>query len=155
MLRYRFWSVMTASDVPLNARIGGGLMMPHPNGIVIHPEAEIGPNCLIFQQVTIGAARGGVPRIGGHVDIGAGAKVLGPIMVGDHVVVGANAVVTRDVPSGSIVAGVPARVIGRVAEEGADVPPSDDGRIDGVDREAAGKPETVERQRGNRREAER
>ena len=111
VLRYRFWSVVTGADVPLNAQIGGGLLMPHPNGIVIHPDAIIGPNCLLFQQVTIGSARGGVPRIGGHVDIGAGAKIIGPITLGDHVQVGANSVVTCDVPAGSVVAGIPARVL--------------------------------------------
>ena len=111
VLQYRFWSVVTGADVPLNAQIGGGLLMPHPNGIVIHPDAIIGPNCLLFQQVTIGSARGGVPRIGGHVDIGAGAKIIGPITLGNHVQVGANSVVTRDVPAGSVVAGIPARVL--------------------------------------------
>jgi serine O-acetyltransferase len=87
------------------------LLIPHPNGIVIHPEAEIGPNCLLFQQVTIGSAHGGVPRLGGHVDVGAGAKVLGPITIGDHAVIGANAVVTTDVPSGATAVGVPARIL--------------------------------------------
>jgi serine O-acetyltransferase len=110
-LRHRFWSVVTGADIPVNCRIGGGLLLPHPNGVVIHPDAEVGPNCLIFQQVTIGSARGGVPRIGGHVDIGAGAKVLGPITVGEHARVGANAVVTRDVPSGATVVGIPGRIV--------------------------------------------
>jgi serine O-acetyltransferase len=85
--------------------------MPHPNGIVIHPEARIGPNCLIFQQVTIGVANGGVPRIEGHVDIGAGARILGAITVHEHAQVGANAVVVHDVPAGATVVGVPARVV--------------------------------------------
>ena len=117
VLRHRFWSTVTGADVPLNARIGGGLLMPHPNGIVIHPDAVIGPNCLLFQQVTIGATEKGVPRIGGHVDIGAGAKIIGPVTLGDHVLVGANAVVTRDVPAGSTVAGIPARVVDPSARE--------------------------------------
>ena len=109
-LRHRFWSVVTGSDIPLTCRIGGGLLLPHPNGIVIHPDAVIGPNCLIFQQVTIGAVKGGVPTLGGHVDIGAGAKVLGAIRVGDHAVIGANAVVLSDVPPRSTAVGVPARL---------------------------------------------
>ena len=101
VVRHRFWSVVTGADIPLGSRIGGGLMLPHPNGIVIHPHAEIGPNCLIFQQVTIGAARGGVPKIAGHVDMGAGAKLLGPIHVGAHARIGANVLVIDDVPAGA------------------------------------------------------
>jgi len=113
VLRYRFWSVISGAEVPLNARIGGGLLMPHPNGIVIHPHAIIGPNCLLFQQVTIGMGGriSGVPRVGGHVDIGAGAKVLGGVTIGDHARIGANAVVLDDVPPGATAVGVPARII--------------------------------------------
>ena len=94
--------MVTGADIPLNCRIGGGLLIPHPNGIVIHPDAEIGVNCLIFQQVTIGTRDGvGVPAIAGHVDIGAGAKILGSVHVGAHAKIGANAVVSSDVPSGA------------------------------------------------------
>lgn len=111
ILRHRFWSVVTGADIPIKSQIGGGLLMPHPNGIVIHPDAIIGPNCLLFQQVTIGQSKSGVPIIGGHVDIGAGAKVLGAIAIGDHAVIGANAVVLCDVPSGATAVGVPAVVV--------------------------------------------
>lgn len=112
VLSHRFWSVVTGADIPLDVQIGGGLLIPHPNGIVIHPQAVIGPNCLILQQVTLGVteARGGAPVLGGHVDIGAGAKILGPVRLGDHAVVGANAVVTADVPAGMVARGVPARL---------------------------------------------
>lgn len=51
VLRHRFWSVITGADIPLTCQLGGGLLLPHPNGIVIHPDVEICPNCLIFQQV--------------------------------------------------------------------------------------------------------
>jgi serine O-acetyltransferase len=81
--------------------------MPHPTGVVVHPNSPIGPNCLLFQQVTI---TGGVD-IGGHVDIGAGAKIIDPVKIGDHVQVGANAVVTRVIPSGVTVAGISARIM--------------------------------------------
>src|SRR4051794_7914769 len=70
VLRHRLWSVVTGADIPLNCKIAGGLLIPHPNGIVVHPDAEIGPNCLLFQQVTIGDVKGGIPRLGGHVDVG-------------------------------------------------------------------------------------
>jgi serine O-acetyltransferase len=113
VLEYRFWSVVTGADIPLNARIGGGLLLPHPNGVVIHPDAVIGPNCLLFQQVTIGQAdaTGAVPLLGGHVDVGAGAKLLGGITVGDDARIGSNAVVLGDVPSGATAGGIPARIL--------------------------------------------
>ncbi len=102
-VRHRFWSAVTGADIPLGSQIGGGLLLPHPQGVVIHPEVDIGPNCLIFQQVTIGASSHGIPRIGGHVDIGAGAKIIGPIQVGDHARIGVNAVVIHDIPPGATV----------------------------------------------------
>ena len=102
-LRHVFWSAVTGADIPLGSQIGGGLLLPHPNGVVIHPHVEIGPNCLIFQQVTVGATEHGVPRVGGHVDIGAGAKLIGPIKVGDHARIGANALVVRSVAPGQTV----------------------------------------------------
>ena len=113
VLRHRWWSVVTGADIPLNCRLGGGLLIPHPNGIVIHPEVELGPNCLVFQQVTIGTRDGsGVPRIEGHVDIGAGAKIIGALTIGRHATIGANAVVLEDVPAGATAVGIPARIVG-------------------------------------------
>jgi serine O-acetyltransferase len=112
VLLHRFWSAVSGADIPLDSRIGGGLMIPHPNGIVIHPEADIGPNCLIFQQVTIGAGlKPGLPVIEGHVDIGAGAKIIGNIRIGAHARIGANAVVLHDVPSGATAIGIPAKIL--------------------------------------------
>jgi serine O-acetyltransferase len=112
VLRHRFWSVVTGADIPLNSRIGGGLVMIHPNGIVIHPRALIGPNCKIFQQVTIGTAgTEDVPTIGGNVEVGAGARLLGGIVIGDRARIGANAVVIADVPAGATAVGVPARIV--------------------------------------------
>jgi len=108
VIRHRFWSVVTGADIPINCQLGGGLLIPHPNGIVIHPGSMIGPNCLIFQQVTIGERAGGIPSIGGNVDIGAGARVIGPISIGDHSLIGANAVVLTSVPANSVAVGIPA-----------------------------------------------
>ena len=119
VLRYRFWTVITGADIPLNIQIGGGLSIPHPNGIVIHPLSKIGVNCLIHQQVTIGVSRkdGLAPVIEGHVDIGAGAKIIGAITIGEHALIGANAVVVKDVPAYAVVAGIPAKIIGTTAED--------------------------------------
>jgi serine O-acetyltransferase len=107
VLQHRFWSVIAAADIPLNCQIQGGLVMVHPNGIVIHPDAKIGPNCLILQQVTLVA---GV-KLGGHVDIGAGAKIIRPVSIGDHAKIGANAVVLCDVPPGATAVGIPAKIV--------------------------------------------
>ena len=112
VLRHLFWSVVTGADIPINTQIAGGLLIPHPNGIVMHADVKIGPNCLIFQQVTIGSKDDSrPPTIGGHVDIGAGAKVLGEINIGNHAKIGANAVVLIDVPEGRSAVGVPAKII--------------------------------------------
>lgn len=109
ILRHRFWSVVTGADIPLNCQLGGGFLMVHPNGVVIHPEARIGPNCMLLQQVTIVE---GV-TIGGHVDVCAGAKIISSVTIGDHARIGANAVVLCDVPPGATAVGVPARIIPR------------------------------------------
>ena len=92
--------------------IGGGVSLMHGFSTMILVK-EMGMNCMVNQQVTIGWANGGVPTIGNNVWIAAGAKVLGPITIGDDVIIGANAVVVKDVPSHSIVAGVPAKIIKR------------------------------------------
>jgi serine O-acetyltransferase len=108
VLEHRFWSVVTGADIPLNCQFAGGLVLLHPNGVVINPiDTSIGPNCIIFQQVTI---VGGV-QIGGNVLIGAGAKIIRPVKIGNDVWIGANAVVLQDIAAGQVVAGIPARVI--------------------------------------------
>ena len=107
VLNHGFWSLITQSEIHLTTQIGGGLRLTHPTGIIIHPEAKVGPNCMIFHQVTLA----GAVTLGGHVDVGAGAKLIGPLTVGDHVVIGANAVVTKDIPSNVTVAGTPAKII--------------------------------------------
>lgn len=109
VLVHWFWSIVTQSEIHLNCKIGGGLLLTHPTGIIVHPESIIGPNCLIFHQVTLS----GEVTLGGHVDIGAGAKLIGPIRIGNHVQIGANAVVTKDIVDGSVAVGVPAKTIAK------------------------------------------
>jgi serine O-acetyltransferase len=114
-LRHRFWSVVCGAEIPPETQLGGGLWMPHPNGIVIHPRAVVGPNCLLMHQVTLGT-RGrsrSVPTLGAGVDVGAGAKILGGVTIGDGARIGANAVVLDDVPPGALAVGVPARILRR------------------------------------------
>jgi serine O-acetyltransferase len=111
-------STLTASDVDIRTTFGDNLRLPHPTGVVIHGDVRIGDNCMVMQQVTIGQlASGGVPVLGSHVYIGAGAKVLGPVMIGDGAQVGANAVVLKDVPPGATAVGIPARIIPARSDE--------------------------------------
>lgn len=104
-------------DIETSVVIGPGLLMPHPICIVIGGNARIGSGCKIMQGVSIGGSLGkkrengqSQPIIGNNVFIGAGAKILGPVIIGDDVIIGANAVVTKDVPSGSKALGIPAKV---------------------------------------------
>lgn len=107
-----------ALEVPARLEIGGGLVIPHPQGVVLGAR-EIGRNALIFQQVTLGGRVADFeyvpdrrPRVGDGVTLSAGAKILGPLTIGDGAVVGANAVVLEDIPAGATAVGVPARVVG-------------------------------------------
>jgi serine O-acetyltransferase len=125
VLEYRFWSAVSGAEIPLNVDLGGGLLIPHPNGVVIHSRAVVGPNCLLFQQVTLGGGpKPGFPVLGGHVDVGAGAKLLGGIRVGDHAKIGANAVVLDDVPAGATAVGVPAHILLPPVSDGKPAAPS-------------------------------
>ena len=82
-------------------------------GVVIHSRAVLGDKVIIGQNVTIGRKLdpSGVPVIGNNVYISAGSRILGNLTIGDNVIIGANSVVISDVPSNSIVAGVPAKII--------------------------------------------
>lgn len=99
----------TGCEFPASAILGGGLRIPHLNGIIISPVARVGADCTIFHQVTLGVnGRKSLetgPALGDRVSIGAGAKIIGPVKIGDDVTVGANAVVTKDVPDGATVVG--------------------------------------------------
>ncbi|PCJ49784.1 MAG: serine acetyltransferase [Gammaproteobacteria bacterium] len=108
-----FWSLMTQCEIHLNCQIDGGLLLPHPTGIIIHPDSRIGANCLIFHQVTLA----GKVTLDGHVDIGTGAKLKGPITVGNHVQIGFNAVVTKNIPDNCVVVGIPARIVSVKSDE--------------------------------------
>lgn len=89
----------------------GSIILPHPHNVCIGREAQIGDNCTLYHDVSIGLYQNQFPKIGNNVTIYMGARVFGGITVGDNAVIGANSVVTSDVPPNAIVAGVPARVL--------------------------------------------
>jgi len=92
---------LTGIEIHPGARIGERLFIDHGMGIVIGETATIGNDCLIYHNATLGGTGKDKnkrhPDIGNNVMIGAGAKVLGPIIVGNNVKIGANAVVLRNV----------------------------------------------------------
>lgn len=99
---------------PYNLKVGKNFILGYGGiGVVIHQNCVIGDNCHIDQNVTLGGTskKIKVPVLGDNVYVGAGAVILGPVTIGDDVVIGANAVVIKDIPSGSLVVGVPARII--------------------------------------------
>jgi len=95
-------------ELSRKAKIGPGLYIGHHGGITVSSRAQIGANCALAQQVTIGVAgegeRFGAPVIGDDVYIAPGARVFGPIRIGNNVKIGANAVVHRDIPDDAVVA---------------------------------------------------
>jgi serine O-acetyltransferase len=94
--------------------IGAGLLLPHTHGTVIGA-FKLGDNVTIFQGVTLGAKALDYgfekklrPILGDRVVVGAGAKVLGPILIGNDVTIGANAVVLNSFANNTLVTGIPA-----------------------------------------------
>jgi serine O-acetyltransferase len=108
---------LTGIEIHPAAKLGRRLVIDHGMGVVIGETAEVGDDCYIYHQVTLGVARTSSgkrhPTIGSNVIIGAGAKVLGPISVGDNARVGSNAVVIDPVPADTTVVGIPARPVER------------------------------------------
>jgi serine O-acetyltransferase len=110
---YKGVQIVTGIELPCEVVVGRGFVIDHFGGIVISGFAKFGDHCRIRNGVVVGLSRTDepcAPVIGHNVDIGAGAKVLGPIRIGNNVLIGANAVVVCDVPDDSVAVGVPAVV---------------------------------------------
>lgn len=105
----------TGIEIHPGAKIGKGLFIDHGCGVVIGETTEIGDNCTIYQNVTLGGTGKETgkrhPTLGNNVMVGAGARVLGPFKVGDNSKIAANAVVLSEVPPDSTAVGVPARIV--------------------------------------------
>lgn len=106
---------LTGIEIHPGATIGRRVFIDHGMGIVIGETAEIGDDCTLYHGVTLGGTSWNKgkrhPTLGKGVVIGAGAKILGPILVGDGAKIGCNAVVVRDVPAGATAVGIPARIV--------------------------------------------
>ncbi|BBZ55003.1 serine O-acetyltransferase EpsC [Mycolicibacterium phocaicum] len=111
----------TGIEIHPGATIGRRFFIDHGMGVVIGETTEIGDDVMVYHGVTLGGRSLNKgkrhPTIGNRVTVGAGAKVLGPILIGDDSAVGANAVVTHDVPADSIATGIPAIVRPRTEKQ--------------------------------------
>lgn len=101
----------TGIEIHPGAKIGKRLFIDHGMGIVIGETAEVGDDCTIYHQVTLGGTGKDKnkrhPTIGNNVMVGAGSKVLGPIKIGNNVKIGAGAVVLHNVENNTTVVGTP------------------------------------------------
>ncbi|HTR57757.1 MAG TPA: serine O-acetyltransferase [Casimicrobiaceae bacterium] len=106
---------LTGIEIHPGASIGRRVFIDHGMGVVIGETAEIGDDSTLYHGVTLGGVKWDRvkrhPTLGRKVVVGAGAKILGPILVGDGAKIGSNAVVVRDVPAGATAVGIPARIV--------------------------------------------
>ena len=106
---------LTGIEIHPGARIGRRFFIDHGMGVVIGETAEIGDDCTLYHGVTLGGTTWNKgkrhPTLKNGVVIGAGAKVLGPIIIGEHAKIGSNAVVIKDVPDNATAIGIPARLV--------------------------------------------
>jgi serine O-acetyltransferase len=106
---------LTGIEIHPGATIGRRFFIDHGMGVVIGETAEIADDCTLYHGVTLGGTSWSKgkrhPTLGKGVVVGAGAKILGPILVGDGARIGSNAVVVKEVPPGATAIGIPARII--------------------------------------------
>jgi serine O-acetyltransferase len=121
---------LTGIEIHPGARIGRRFFIDHGMGVVIGETAEIGNDCTLYHGVTLGGTswKQGKrhPTLGNGVIVGAGAKILGPILIGDGAKIGSNAVVVKEVPRGATAVGIPARLVDeaqqrKVSEQASDL----------------------------------
>lgn len=110
-----FSRFLTNIDIHPGAQLGEGLFIDHGLGVVIGETTIIGKNVTMYQGVTLGGTGKATgkrhPTIGNNVVISSGAKVLGSFTVGDGSKIGAGSVVLKEVPSNSVVVGIPGRIV--------------------------------------------
>jgi serine O-acetyltransferase len=111
----------TGVEIHPGARIGQRFFIDHGMGVVIGETAEIGDDCTLYHGVTLGGTTWDKgkrhPTLLNNVVVGAGAKVLGPIIIHSGARIGSNAVVTREVPENGTVVGVPGRLVQKQTDE--------------------------------------
>jgi serine O-acetyltransferase len=108
LMQIMFGGIELGNDIVL----GDGVYFIHSLGTVVGGHARIGNRVRFLGCNTVGSARGdGEPEIGDDVEIGCGARVLGPVRIGARATIGANAVVLQDIPADAVAVGIPARIL--------------------------------------------
>lgn len=106
---------LTGIEIHPGATIGRRFFIDHGMGVVIGETAQIGDDVTLYHGVTLGGTSWNKgkrhPTLENGVVIGAGAKILGPIIISAGAKVGSNAVVTKPVPAGATAVGNPARIL--------------------------------------------
>lgn len=102
--------LQSGAEIHPAASIGRSFVLDHGFGTVIGETCEIGNDCYLLGGITLGASgiadnHGGKrhPSLGNRVEVGAGARILGPVRIGDNVFISPSSVITRDVPDNTYV----------------------------------------------------
>ena len=116
-----FARIITGIEIHPGAIIGRRFFIDHGMGVVIGETSEIGDDCMIYHGVTLGGTSWDKekrhPTLMDGVIIGAGAKILGPVILGKNVRVGSNSVVVRSIDDNETVVGIPGRVVRKKSSE--------------------------------------
>ncbi len=106
-------------EIGNDVQLGSGVYFIHSVGSVVGGTARVGNRVRFMGNNTVGTARdNGCPVIEDDVEVGCGARILGPVRIGARAVIGANAVVLADVPADAVAVGAPARIVRRGQHRG-------------------------------------
>lgn len=102
-----FWGVSFGSE-PYLISLGNNVKITAKNQFITH---DGGINVLRNLELLPNADKFGKIVVGDNVFIGIGCTIMPGVKIGDNVVIGTGSIVTKDIPSNTVAAGVPCKVI--------------------------------------------
>jgi serine O-acetyltransferase len=118
-LMYRYVRNYYGIELPATTKVGRRLLLAHQHGIVIHPRAVIGDDCIILHNCTVGATTRAriqqAPKLGNRVQLGCNVVIIGNVVIGDDVRIGPNATIMTNIPAGTTVVTAPPRLVKPIA----------------------------------------
>ncbi len=115
-----FSTILTRIEIHPKAKIGKNFFIDHGCGVVIGETCEIGDNVTIYHGVTLGGRSTNKgkrhPTIRDNVIIGAGAKILGPIIIGSNTKIAPGAIIISDVAEGKTFVAPTAREVTKISD---------------------------------------